>query len=508
MKELKALVDLISRNKIKRIEVAGFTGTGKTKIHKLYKAIAENQFEKEEEAAAYLFSGNKRKDYYFQRLKRQLKDRLINTLFFIDANQPTFNDFQRAYYTCYKNVTAVKIMLGRHARAAAIPLAEQTLKKAMNFEFTDLIFELSKVLSSHYANIIGDSRKYLEYQALNTRYRNIYLSETLAEQYYVDISFHYAKSNATKQEVSEMAVKYFQELELIPEQNRSYRFYYLYFFTSIARYESISDYPNTLLISKEALKYFEKQRHHSSSNLNFYITFLNRSLACHIYLGQFTEGEANILRLLEIHAEGSLGWYNTLMYQMILCFHSGQYQKTLKILNQAITNKGFVHLNPNTIEFWRILETYVNYFITIGKIKDDRKKETNTFRINRFLNEVPTYSKDKQGTNISILILHILFLLHQEKFGEIIDRVESLNMYVHRYLRRDDTYRSNCFIKMLLQLPPANFHILGVQRKAKKYLDMLKEVPLSKSSQSAEVEIVPYEVLWDCVLRSLDHKFH
>lgn len=508
MKELKALIDLISRNKIKKIEVAGFTAKGQTNIQKLYNAVANDQFEKEEEAEAYFFGSQKQRRFYFQRLKRQLKERLINTLFFIDANQPSFNDFQRAYYTCYKNTTAVKIMLGRHARAAAIPLAEQTLKKALIFQFTDLIFELTKLLANHYANIIGDNRKYKEYRELNTKYRQIYLAESIAEQYHIDLSSHFAKSRATMKEASEMAKLFFQELEKIPETNRSNKFYYHYYLTSLFRFESISDYPNTLLICQEALKYFEKKGEKSSGNINVLVSFLNRSMACHIHLGQFGEGETTVKKLLKISTQGSLAWYNSLMYQMILCFQSGKYQNTLKILDQAITHKGFAHLNSNTLEFWRVLEAYVNYFITIGKIKDDRKKEANTFRINRFLNEVPNYSKDKQGTNISILILHILFLLHQEKFGDIIDRVESLNMYVHRYLRRDDTYRSNCFIKMLLQLPPTNFHILGVQRKAKKFLDMLHEVPLSKSSQSAEVEIVPYEVLWDCVLRSLDHKFH
>ena len=136
--------------------------------------------------------------------------------------------------------------------------------------------------------------------------------------------------------------------------------------------------------------------------------------------------------------------------------------------------------------------------------KIERKK----IRVNKFLNEVPIYSKDKRGTNITILILHILFLLQQGKYGVIIDRMESLKTYAHRYLRKDDTYRSNCFIKMLMQLPAADFHKQGVIRKAQKYWEKLQAVPLEVANQSAEIEIVPYEMLWEFVLESLDNRFH
>ena len=69
-------------------------------------------------------------------------------------------------------------------------------------------------------------------------------------------------------------------------------------------------------------------------------------------------------------------------------------------------------------------------------------------------------------------------------------------------------FLTNCFIKMLLQLPPAHFNKTAAIRKAKKYSDKLKEVPLESAKQSNELEIVPYEMLWEFVLESLDNKFH
>ena len=59
---------------------------------------------------------------------------------------------------------------------------------------------------------------------------------------------------------------------------------------------------------------------------------------------------------------------------------------------------------------------------------------------------------------------------------------------------------------MLLQLPKANFHREAVVRKAKKYYDKLTENPSNLKMQASEIEIMPYEMLWEYVLDSLDNK--
>ena len=77
-------------------------------------------------------------------------------------------------------------------------------------------------------------------------------------------------------------------------------------------------------------------------------------------------------------------------------------------------------------------------------------------------------------------------------------------MYCHRYLKKDDTFRSNCFIKMLLTLPRSNFNRIAVERNAKKFFDRLKSVPLEKANQAEDLEIIPYDDLWEMVLDMLD----
>ena len=81
--------------------------------------------------------------------------------------------------------------------------------------------------------------------------------------------------------------------------------------------------------------------------------------------------------------------------------------------------------------------------------------------------------------------------------------MEALKTYSHRYLRKNDTFRSNCFINMLLQLPLANFNKIALKRKANKYWEKLRSLPLEEAKQSVEIELVPYEKLWEYVLEAV-----
>ena len=178
-------------------------------------------------------------------------------------------------------------------------------------------------------------------------------------------------------------------------------------------------------------------------------------------------------------------------YKVILSFHSNNDEQAHAIIKKVLLNrKG---MNETMIEHWNILKAYAYLMSPDG----------NTFRLGKFLNEVPVFSKDKRGHNTNILIIQILFLLKKKKHDEIINKVESLKQYVSKYLRKDDTFRTSCFIKMLCQLPVGNFHPINVQRRTKKYYEKMMELPKEQARMDVDVEIVPYEVLWSKVLSML-----
>ncbi len=506
MEDLITLAKVVSKTKVKQIEIIGNSTSSNSLIQQLYNDLVEGKFQGEEEAADHYFPKTSNQKIYFSRLKRKLKNRLLNTLFFIDINQPSYLEHQRAYHFCLRQLLSVKALLGRGARQAAIPLARKGIKKAQKYEFTDIALAFAKLLRTHYGTIVGNKKSYKKYNTLVSKYLTLYIAELKAEEYYTELMINYVNSNSTKKEILGISEKFSSELKELLKDQESYQLYFVAYLVFVLRYQVTNDYRNILKVCKEALKYFERKEHIVSQTAIFHYLF--RMTSAYIHLKDYEQGKKTAERCLNQVPEGVTNWYIALDYNILLNFHSRNYQKAYEVYQIGINHSSFSQQYKYISERWKIHEAFISYLIMKGLILLDRKSQPQKYRIKKFLNEVPTYSKDKRGNNITILILHVLFLLQQQKYGEIIDRVESLKTYSHRYLRQDDTFRSNCFIKMLLQLPAASFHKKGVIRKAKKYWDKLLSVPLEEANQSSELEFIPYETLWEFVLESLDDRFH
>ena len=505
MKELDQLVEVLSPNKLKEIAVISPTNKSMAKVNQLYNLIAKGDYSDENELIDILFKKTANQRANFNRTKRELKERLINSLFLIDANQKKYPDISQAYYLCYKYATAVKILLGKGARGVAISIAERAFKIAERFEFTDILLTLSKDLRVHYGNLAGDKKMFSFYNNKVHYYSKVLMAELKAEEYYSALTLTFSLSRSSKDEFKEMAQSYGDELESIISLYNSYRFNLTGYLVIVLRYEFSNEYEKTIEACDRALNFFENKKHLTTSNAKF--SFYFRKISSQILLSKLYEAEETTQTCLKLVEAGLFNWFKTQEYRFILFSHSKNYHNAFEVYKEVISNNKFTKQYSYNQEAWYIYEAYIYYFYLRQAFKSPLNERLKKFRLNKFLNEVPTYSKDKRGMNIAILILQVLFLLHQKQYGKIIDRTEALRTYTHRYLRRDETFRSNCFIKMLMQLPKANFHRAAVERKTKELREKLSSVGIIQN-QSAEVEIVPYEVLWEFVLESLDNKIH
>ncbi len=507
MENLQELVNLISLHKVKNISLVGKQNGRNDKLNQFYESLHNGEVTTDDEAAALFYDSNA-SNINYKKLKYRLQTRLLNTIFFIDTNQPSFNAFKKAYFMCYKNFAAIKILLAQSARRNAISLAEKTLKQALHFDFVDIAVVLLKQLRMHYSLTDLNRKKYDDYNNLLNKYTKILNAEMKAEEYFQEMAMHFMNSRATKLELESLAISYSEELRKYTKQFYSYNLYLQAFRVFVLRYQIVNDYERTLEVCREAVDFFDKKKNFPEVAS---FTFLFIELSCYIQLKQYEKGEEAAKRCLGLVPEGNRNWFSTMSYYLILCFYRGDFQKGYQIFCRASNHKKFKNLHQNLRENWKIYEAYVHYFIELGKIDPELSPDMELkgkFRISKFMNDLPEFSKDKRGLNITILIIQVLFLLSQKKYGEVLDRVEALQAYCYRYLRKDDTFRSNCFIKMLLIIPKSDFHKEAVMRKTKQLRRKLESVPIEVAKQSNEVEIVPYETLWELVLDSLDNKFH
>jgi hypothetical protein len=161
MQELKELINFVSKNRVKRIEILGHPSNYESLYTRLYEGIATGRINSDEDALQNLYLGDDTKDQKkLNRLKSRLKEKLFNTILFIDSKGEKLSDFQKAYYSCHRDYVMVKILLGKNARKFAIPIAEQTLKTARKYEMTDITIFLSDILRRHHGTITGNIKKY------------------------------------------------------------------------------------------------------------------------------------------------------------------------------------------------------------------------------------------------------------------------------------------------------------------------------------------------------------
>lgn len=105
--------------------------------------------------------------------------------------------------------------------------------------------------------------------------------------------------------------------------------------------------------------------------------------------------------------------------------------------------------------------------------------------------------------NIPILIIELLLGIAQKRYDELIDRVEAMDKYRSRYLRDEGVERANRFLRMLLQLPKNAFRREEALAKAREDQLALEAMPVEMANQTFEIEIIPYEKLWEMALEIL-----
>lgn len=132
-------------------------------------------------------------------------------------------------------------------------------------------------------------------------------------------------------------------------------------------------------------------------------------------------------------------------------------------------------------------------------LQAQRKK---TFRASRFLNDPLLYPKDQRIFTVLLVVAQILFLIEKKGYNAIRERVERLKSYANRQLKKEVYFRLIQFIRLLQQLDKAEYKVENLSN-VDKYYDRLVDTPFAYRGQITELEVIPYEKLWNFILKRL-----
>ena len=497
MKDLIELAQIITRTKLRHVELISSHSdiNEPSKIQQFYDLLQDGEVYDDDDAARLLYGSNKSASSY-QKLRGTVKERLINSLFIIDLKQASYNDRQKAYYECYREWAAAKILFGKNARTAAVSICRKLLKIARKFEFTELLVDILHTLRLYYGTIEGDLKKFKQYNADFREQQDRWIEENNAEELYILLSIGFVNTKATQSDIQQQAIQFFAQVKTAMEKYDTYQLHLCGRLIEVSQFTGVNDYWQALDVCERAIDFFNAKSF--SANVPLQI-FNYQKLICELQLRLFNEASSTVKVCESLLESGSFNWFKLQEIYFLLYMHLKEFGKAYQHFELVLNHTNFDNLPKNIKETWIIAEGYLFFLNKRGLLKGENVV-LRPYRLNRFLQEIELFTRDKKGMNIPILILEFVFHILDKDYDYLIDRVEAIDKYRKRYLKDEEVRRSACFLKMLLQLPKNAFDLKAAQEKAAKDLEQLNNIPIEVANQAYEIEIIPYEYLWSLVV--------
>lgn len=495
MQEIRELLHVLKQNHFNYQSVIDHSsGASASVALKLLEGIDKGILLSDEDAGEKLFSSDKDGSKY-RRLKSDVKNRLYEAIMQLNTNQSKFTDYQKAYYNCHRQWVVVKILTGLNANTAAMGLAGRLFKTAEKYSFTLLCMDILSYLSVQYGVRENSEKKYQQVCQQFDEYVALYQAESKAERYYTELIVLSSNNHAAKDKVNDQAVLYNDEIELVMQTHSSHKLQLYGFLIRLLRFTSQNDYLNALSCSSDAIRFFTKLPYETRVPLQI---FYYQELVCYIQLRRFDDGAEAAKKCISLMTEGSFNWFKYQDLYFLLLLHTNKYDQAGEALKLNLNHAKFEFLPENIKEIWRLYEAYMHYLYICGKTTYSSK-----FKLTKFISDTSILTKDKGGRNVAIIIIRFLILLREDKLSLLLDDLESINQYCYNYLRGENTKRSFALIKMLLTIPLVQYDPDLLEEKVSKHKTVLNESPFDINNQTYEIEILPFEVLWDMVMEGL-----
>ncbi|MFN0173035.1 MAG: hypothetical protein ACKVU0_00200 [Saprospiraceae bacterium] len=498
---LKDLVKTITRNKVKNIEVLGNPGEEGSMVEALYDAIAKDKVQSDEEAAKFLYGKNETpKSQAYLRMKGRLERNLLNTAFFVDVNQPMFNERAKASYNCYRDFAAAHILIGREATKAGIDVLERLLEQTIKYEFVELTAEVSSRLRRESARAVGSASMHERYAKIHREYEEKRRLEMMALEHFESLINYYIVRRSPNEEIHQYATSYYEELYPLISTTDTCQYYFYTAQIGIIKYLSVNNSADALRICEETLDILKERK---NANREALVALAGQKIACLTQLRVFGNNDADEAAsyCLSLSEEGTFNWFRVHELYLHYCLFARRYEDALALFEKASQHPKFESLGGAVRDNWQIYGGYLHLLAALGKLDASKVDErVGTFRYARLSNEIEVLAKDKQGMNIPLIFLPVVYHLVKGTFDTADISPESLEKYRKRYLDNDMNRRSAAFLNMLVAFAKRDYKSASAEKKIKKEMEVLAKEQPQVAGQTFAVEIIPYEDLWEMMV--------
>lgn len=503
MESLSELIRLVTKKRVKKVELFDENSRNKSSNYfKLFDGIHSAKYHSDADASKDIYACDPSEKKYLI-LKTRLKQKLLNTLFFLDFDDENVPEYKSALYDCNKSLYCAKVLLMNGSRKIAIPAVEKTLRRAQEFHLSDIELECAKILRSHYSTS-NQYKEFLHYRDVAEQIDQRLHAENLSDRYYQELIALYAKSKANRTKVRKLADKYHKALHEDFKKFNSTKLSLNYFRIKTMYHQFSDDYRAAIEVTEQAEAYVKQApKFHPISRVE---ELAIQKMNFYLHLKDFESSETYAKKSLAFFEEGSANWYTFQEYYLLLAMHTGQYLKAAEVFQQVVEQSSFRLLSDVKKERWKIFQAYLHYVYKTQKIREIRPVIQNAktnFRLNEFLEERPAFAKEKRGLNIATLTVQILFYLEKFETEKLDACVAAIAKYARRYPKKDINFRSESFINLLGNMSKEGYKFYQTRKVSEKLYDEITSVHIEYHGGNRALEVLPYEVMWNIVLEKL-----
>jgi hypothetical protein len=420
-----------------------------------------------------------------------------------DLYSANYRTYDNAQVNGYQQLNLINLLMSRRAWRSVTFLATLTLRRVKEYEIIPINSRLCSILASMYLGVGFNEKQFVKYQAMADDYAEAESVLNKVSSQYREMRKMIYAHRMLPRDIGQKVAEFVAESEpLVAKYPKASAMQAMFYIMKVHGLTLLGEYSRAIKTANQAEVVLRACK--GAGNQSMSLMALTR-VDCSVKLRDFREGCIQVERATEMVPVGTINHIKLSEYSITLGLQTGHFDYAFERLAMVDRTELKQLLTQQHVEFWLILEAYVNLLVLAQKIDPSKRKgKLPDFKLYKFVNNVPSYSKDKQGMNIQILILQVIFFIINEQYGKVIDRTDALARYGSRYLMNNENLRNNCFFKLLLTAVKYNFHRAATERESKKTYKKMTSAQARKLGRANSTEIIPYEILWDIVLENLE----
>lgn len=471
----------------------------KSKLKRLYVAVAAGKVSTDEEAAQLIYKSTP-KDKKFLMLKRNLISRLVELVLEVETNNIYRNNYLHIEFLCNQKLAITEKLLQQNVYHNAEKIIHKVQSQAEKYSLISIQLRCARQLRTIYAlkgfpnetiafdRTVGILSIHEDFESRAQGFWQIMQSKT---KFFVSYMPSYVDE----------AKKYTKLLEewLARFPSPFMRMYYLRLQTVWQHQEgALEAWHQTIKELEQLPEEFQFLRTVTldlETNLEWtrYYRACNDIPTAHIYLD----------KCLNISEYQAFNKFEIVGYAFDLYIKQEKYEEAGLFLREVYRTKQFENLDPIDIAIWGIRSLYLQFIFKIlgksSKIKKYTKHFSDNKSIATFLHVRQPVSKDKRGYNLHLVILRLLFQLLYAK-EETSSEGNKMMVYFQRHLKPLEHQRTGIFFKSLARVASTDFEEKYTKKRSELFYERLQAAQQNHSYD--DCELVPYERFWSWIVDS------